>query len=114
MDAEQYLGQTQRQLGIVRADSIGACQRKLQAASEREAVQCGDAGAGQILERLQHGLPGAHQFVALLGGTYLQEFLDVGAGDETTRLGGAYHHSGGRLRGDFLELRSQIAQHGRR
>ena len=113
MNAEQYLGQSQGQLGIVRSHPVGAGERKFQAAPQCEAVQGGNAGAGQILERLQHGLSGTHQLIALLGGAYLQKFLDVGAGDEAARLGGANHHAGRRLCGDFLKLQGQIAQHRR-
>ncbi len=46
MDAEQYLGQPQGQLGVVRSHSIGAGEREFQTAAEREAVQCRNRGAG--------------------------------------------------------------------
>ena len=38
---------------------------------------------------IEHGLPGAHQFVSVLRRANLQEFLDVGARDETIGFGGA-------------------------
>ena len=43
-------GSPNDELGIVGADPIGAGQREFQAAAQREAVQRGNARAGQILE----------------------------------------------------------------
>jgi hypothetical protein len=67
MNAEHHFGQPQGERGIVGADSIGAGERKLQAAAQREAVQRRDAGAGKVLELLQDCLAGPHQFVTLSG-----------------------------------------------
>jgi hypothetical protein len=113
MDAEQHFGQPQGERGVVRSHSIGAGEREFQAPSQREAVQGRNGGAGQIRERLQNGLSGAHQLVTLLGGADLQKFLDVGARTEAACLGRANHHSDRAPGGYVGKLRGQIAKHRR-
>ena len=81
-----HLGQSQGELRVVGADPVGAGERELETAAEGKAMDGRNAREGQGLELIKHRLPGAHQRIALLGRADVDEFLDVGAGDEAAAL----------------------------
>jgi hypothetical protein len=93
MYAEQHLRQSQGKRCVVRADPVGARQRKFETAAEHESVQRRDAGARHIFDRIDDGLARPHQLIALGGSLDRLEFLDVRAGDEAVRLARAHDES---------------------
>jgi hypothetical protein len=111
MNAELHLWQTEAHAAVVGGDAVAAGERKLQAAAEGETVDGRGGGAGQRFEAVHHLLPRADQLVGLLRCAQADELLDVGTGDEATRLRGA-HHDRARVRAlDVPEQLIELLQH---
>ena len=66
VDAQHHFGQSDGKLVALDADAITAGQRQLEAAAEGEAVDDGDAGAGQRFDARQDAVRAAHHLHALL------------------------------------------------
>ena len=114
MNAEHHLGQSQGELRVIGADAVRAGERELEPAAEGKTVDGRNARKGQRIELIEYLLSGAHQSVALLGRTDIDELLDVGAGYETAALRGAHDEADRLLRSDLRERGSQILDDRRR
>src|SRR5688500_2081757 len=66
VDAEHALRETEAELAVVRADTVVAGERELEAAAEREAVDRGDGRHRQRFEPVEDFLPGANELIGLL------------------------------------------------
>ena len=107
MQAEHDLGKSERR--ILDRDAIVAGERDLEPAAEAIAVHDGDGRRRQAIEPVDHrvGLDEARLDRAGVG--HGAKFADVGAGDETLRLGGAQHQA---LRHVALEAREHVVELG--
>ena len=96
MQAEHHFRKTEPR--IVDRDPHLAGQRHFEAAAEAEAVDHGDGRNPQGLQPVDHRMRAADLGLDRAGIGRAAEFVDVGAGDEAGRLGGANDEAGRPLR----------------
>ena len=86
MDAEHYLGKSERQATIVKTDAVPTRECEFETAAQREALDHSDCGTGQGFQGVEHHLPAAYQRTRRVEVRERGEFLDVGASHETASL----------------------------
>jgi hypothetical protein len=107
MQAEHDLGQAEPRL--LDRDAIVAGERDLEPAAEAIAVDDGDGGRAEVIEPVDHRVRLRQARLDRGDVGHAAELVDVGAGDEARRLGGAQHHA---PRQTALEARERVVQFG--
>ena len=111
VDSQLDLGQAQCEALVAHGDPVATGQRELESATEREALDGGDGGAGQRFQAVQYALRGAHEIEGLLRAVQRGELADVGACDEAAGLAGTQHEATRRGGGETGQESIQFEQH---
>jgi hypothetical protein len=107
MQAEHDLGEAEPRL--LDRDAIVAGERDLEPAAEAIAVDDRDRGRAEAIEPVDHRVRLRQARLDCGDVGHAAELVDVGAGDETARLGGAQHQA---LRQTTFQAREHVVQFG--
>ena len=93
MNSEHHLGQAHRQTIVVDPDAISTCQRQLETATECEAFDECDRGAGKGLEIRKDAMSALDEGACLFHAAQRGEFLDVRTQHEPGGFTRENHHT---------------------
>ncbi len=110
--AELHLRQAQRELAVIHTNPIPAGQRKLQSATQREALQQRYRGAGQCRDPVAQSLAQSDASQCVICRGKSRELVDVGTGNEAAGLAGTDDEPCRWRTLDAIQSGCQFLQHG--